>query len=700
MSRLTDLLRQLRSADPQLGADLEKEITALTKRRSFGLVFERHQPEAVELPGQPIRRGSKVRVLPPRGETAKGDSRLWRVESFTFDETGTQLAQLVENVTDEPERRTASLDDLVVVAEFDDKIFPGLVETGRIERNGEKPFHTVINAENHHALGMLTYTHRGKIDLIYIDPPYNTGNEWIYNDKYVASSDDYRHSKWLAFMERRLRMASELLAPQGALCISIGSDEVHRLKLLVDQMFPHYTVQVIAVQVTAGGKATAGINTLNEFLICATTEDFLPGPTSFTGGVSRTPWEGLVLAGFDRTQRPNQAYPIFVDADTGKLHSVGPSLAAQQRDGSFSGSAGEFEFEVAPPPGTVALWPITTKGEERVWRLAPDRLAADWDKGFIKVSRNRRKGERNVFSLQYLPAGVIKKVENGEIRILGTEEGLPTLLLGENQTTGAALPSLWTEKEFRTSVGTDHLKAVLGDKRFPYPKPVPLVSDIVRGFTSTNTDAVILDYFGGSGTTLEAVLAANATDGGSRQAIVITNNEVSSHDSARLRADGYRKGDPVWESRGVFEYVARPRVETVVTGYRADGSRFSEGFEGNVRFFSLTYEAPLSVRHHRAFERIAPMLWMRAGSAGRIISDLGDRGWDVSEVYAVLENIDNAEDFFAALRDAVGVRMVFVVTDDDAAFQMVCRELPSELDMVRLYESYLQNFEINQGRAV
>ncbi len=186
MSRLTDLLRQLRSADPQLGADLEKEITELTKRRSFGLVFERHQPEAVELPGQPVRRGSKVRVLPPRGETARGNSRLWSVESFTTDESGAQLAQLVENVTDAPERRTALLDDLVVVAEFDDKIFPGLVETGRVERGGDKPFHTVINAENYHALEMLTYTHRGKVDAIYIDPPYNTGaRDWKYNNDYV-----------------------------------------------------------------------------------------------------------------------------------------------------------------------------------------------------------------------------------------------------------------------------------------------------------------------------------------------------------------------------------------------------------------------------------------------------------------------------------------------------------------------------------
>lgn len=260
MSRLTDLLRQLRSADPQLGADLEKEITALTKRRSFGLVFERHQPEAVELPGQQVRRGSKVRVLPPRGESAKGDSRLWRVESFTFDETGAQLAQLVENVTDEPERRTASLDDLVVVAEFDDKIFPGLAETGRVERGGDKPFHTVINAENYHALEMLTYTHRGKIDAIYIDPPYNTGaRDWKYNNDYVEGDDDYRHSKWLAFMERRLLVARELLNPDDSvLIVTIDEKEYLRLGMLLEQTFPEARIQMVTSVINPmgpGGRA-------------------------------------------------------------------------------------------------------------------------------------------------------------------------------------------------------------------------------------------------------------------------------------------------------------------------------------------------------------------------------------------------------------------------------------------------------------
>ena len=254
MSRLTELLRQARKADPQLGADLEAEIAALTKRRTFGLVFEQHQPEAVELPGRPVRRGDKVRVLPPRGETKPGDQRLWRVTRIERLD-GQRLAHLAELDAEAPETRSVPADDVVVVAEFRDRIYPGLVETGRVERGGDKPFHSVINAENYHALEMLTYTHRHSIDAIYIDPPYNTGaKDWKYNNNYVEGDDDYRHSKWLAFMERRLKIARELLNPDDSvLIVTIDEKEYLRLGLLLEQTFPEARSQMISSVINPKG---------------------------------------------------------------------------------------------------------------------------------------------------------------------------------------------------------------------------------------------------------------------------------------------------------------------------------------------------------------------------------------------------------------------------------------------------------------
>ena len=123
----------------------------------------------------------------------------------------------------------------------------------------------------------------------------------------------------------------------------------------------------------------------------------------------------------------------------------------------------------------------------------------------------------------------------------------------------------------------------------------------------------------------------------------------------------------------------------------------ADGFEENARFFTLTYESPLAVKHNRAFQKIAPMLWLRAGASGRIIDSLGERGWNVAEAYGILQDLSHTDDFLSALSSQPNISTVFVVTDDDAAYQMVARELPDSVDVVRLYESYLQNFEINQG---
>lgn len=176
MSRLTDLIAEAKAKDPQMGADLEREFRALSSRLPFGLNFERHRPEAVELPQRPVRKGDKVRVLPERGSTLKGDPRLWLVTRI-HKQDADRVAELALLDANEPETLTAAVDDLVVVVEFRDTIYPGLIATGKVERGGDKPYHTVINGENYHVLKALTFTHRGKVDAIYIDPPYRLGLE-------------------------------------------------------------------------------------------------------------------------------------------------------------------------------------------------------------------------------------------------------------------------------------------------------------------------------------------------------------------------------------------------------------------------------------------------------------------------------------------------------------------------------------------
>ena len=271
MSVLQTLIAEAKAKDPLLGADLEREYKQLSSRLTFGLNFERHRPEAVELPQRPIRKGDKVRVLPPRGCTKKGDPRLWRVKAIR--KVGAcKMAELELLNTQTPQGQTVVLGDLVVVAEFRDTIYPGLVSTGRVQRGGHKPHHTVINGENYHALKALTYTHRGKVDAIYIDPPYNTGaKDWKYNNDYVESDDLYRHSKWLAMMERRLLIARDLLRPEeSVLIVTIDEKEYLRLGLLLEQTLPEAKIQMISSVISQKGSARQGeFSRCNEFIFFA-----------------------------------------------------------------------------------------------------------------------------------------------------------------------------------------------------------------------------------------------------------------------------------------------------------------------------------------------------------------------------------------------------------------------------------------------
>jgi len=706
VSRLTDLLRQVRQSDTQLARDLEAEITELTNRRTFGLVFEAHQPEAVELPGRAIRRGDKVRILAPRGEIKANDDRLWRVQRVERVDSK-RLAHLSELETEEPEAQMLSTDDLVVVAEFNDRIYPGLVETGRVEQSDDKPFHTVINAENYHALEMLTYTHRHALDAIYIDPPYNTGaRDWKYNNNYVENDDDYRHSKWLAFMERRLKIARELLNPaDSVLIVTIDEKEYLRLGLLLEQTFPEAQIQMVSSVINPKGAVRASaFGRTDEYLYFVKLGSASPKPVPLgnewkivqDSRAGRLRWAELLRSGSNtrRADSPNQFYPIYIqNTDAGPVfHSVGDSYF------------GEDWTEHEAPKGTYAVWPIRSDGSEGNWQISPQNLRDSIELGYAKLGRWRE----NRTSITYLKRGERKKVEDGVFPIkerradnsivVDDSEYKPSFIPG----TQWRIPSHNAEQG-----GTNLLKAMMPGRKFPFPKSLYAVEDALRFFLIEKPDAVVLDFFAGSGTTAHAVMRLNKQDGGRRQSISVTNNEVSAEEQRKLRKAGFRPGDPEWEALGICDYVTKPRVTAAITGRTPEGEpvkgnyRFTDefpmadGFEENAAFFTLTYETPLSVRHHRAFGRIAPMLWLKAGSRGRIICDLGTQGWDVADAYAVLENFDRTDEFMTELQARSDGLMVYLITDDDAAFQMACRELSAHHTPVRLYESYLHNFQLN-----
>jgi adenine-specific DNA-methyltransferase len=250
-------------------------------------------------------------------------------------------------------------------------------------------------------------------------------------------------------------------------------------------------------------------------------------------------------------------------------------------------------------------------------------------------------------------------------------------------------------------------------REFPFPKSLYAVEDAIRVAAGGNPEAVVLDFFAGSGTTTHAVARLNRQDGGRRQSIVVTNNEVSAAEAEGLRKRGLRPGDPEWEALGIFEHITRPRITAAITGMTAAGQPvkgdykftdefpMAEGFEENVEFAELVYSDPADIELDRAFAAIAPLLWLRAGAQGLVLEECLDsasrrKPYAWTERYGVLFNADRWRTFVEKLPDTATT--VFVVTDSASTFAGVAAELPAHLDVVRLYENYLSTFAINEGR--
>ena len=705
MSRLTDLIARAKAKDPQMGADLEREFKALSSRRSFGLNFERHRPETVELPNRQVRKGDKVRVLPPRGETKKGDQRLWQVKSIRKD-SGNWLASLLELYAAKPELQEVLVEDLVVVAEFRDKIYPGLISTGKVERGGDKPFHSVINGENFHALKALTYTHRGKIDAIYIDPPYNTGaKDWKYNNDYVESEDLYRHSKWLAFLERRLRIARELLNPENSvLIVSIDDKEYARLALLLEQIFPEAKIEMITSVINPRGKYRKG-----EFARCEEyiffvmfgdavvqgepDEDFSEGSSISWRTLRRS---DITSARGTKKGGTAQFYPIYIDSE-GKIKEIGAPLPH------------DVNRDAAPKiDNCVAVFPMRDDGTEMNWGLTASSLKVLLNEGYVRVGR-ATPNKPQKYEMSYLTSGRIADIQSGKAKVIGRNKD--GSVIAKYIISKEKMPlSTWNKPSHNAEVcGTEILKLLLGRKSFPFPKSLYAVEDCLSFFIKDKANATVLDFFSGSGTTAHAVMRLNKRDDGRRVCISVTNNEVSADEQEQLRKEGLRPGDASWERLGICDFVTKPRVKSAITGKAPDGNcvdgtykfndefKISDGLNENAEFFTLTYESPITVSHNLAFEHISPLLWLRAGSIGDRIVSVPTCGWQVVEAYGVLIDLDKASAFSKDIKQMKTCKLAYIVTNDDRRFQAVARSLPEGVEPVRLYESYLNNFQFANG---
>lgn len=737
------LIDKAMKVDPALAAD----IRAFARSREYGLVFEHNRPEAMRLYGKPIAEGDVVHILPERGTAESEESHVeWNVLEIVDG-----IAHL-QQVEDEDVTCEASLDDIVAVAEYDQPIYAGLRETGRVERGGgtlgdpgDKPYHVVINGENYHALEALEFCYAGKVDCIYIDPPYNTGaKDWKYNNDYVDGNDAYRHSKFLAWLERRLKLAKALLNPKkSALLVAIDEKECLRVGLLLEQVFSGGTIQMVTTIINpAGAIRVGGFSRVEEHLFVVTIGDAMvvSNQNTMLDDVIRkeenrdVSWIGLRRRepSSVRAARPNQFYPIYVNEETGFIEEIGDVVPY-----------GVDRVSIPVPEGLIALWPLNSKGDETLWGLTPDVLRNNWKKGYVRIGNwnaQKKKG-----TVKYLAGGTIDDVENGDAEIIGRHPDGAIIARYHSVGTVPA-KRVWRQQSHNAETyGTLLIKALI-DRRFPFPKSLYAVEDALRFFVSDKPDALIVDFFAGSGTTAHATMRLNHQDGGHRRCISVTNNEVSEDEEKKFTKKGIRQGDEEWERYGIARYITWPRIKAAITGVTPDGDPIkgeygikteeyqevegdvldpetgkkirgkffkkakvqsrsvpdpfpmADGFDENAVFFDLTYEDPDMVEFGMAFSEIAPLLWMRAGCKGRIIEQEAS-DFAVADNYAVLFNYSRLGAFAKAIEDDDAIETVFVVTDDDHRYANAKKMFPGR-DVVRLYESYLHSFQIASEGAL
>ena len=434
----------------------------------------------------------------------------------------------------------------------------------------------IIHGDNLEALKALLPQYEGKVDCIYIDPPYNTGNEgWVYNDnvkdpriaKWLGEvvgkegEDLSRHDKWLNMMYPRLRLLSKLLSPTGVLIASLSVHELHFFLEILNEIFSSRQVVPVAVQ-TSGGKSNKGFNHQTEFLIFVAPKEFSPNSYRAAKNTYSSAYHGMNLAGFNQTNRRNQAYPIYVN-DRGVIVGVGKSLKERVDSGEYQGELADFEFDFTEAPeGCTPVWPVTSKNVPCVWRLQPNRLMKEWNRGFIKVVPSRDK-TKNKWAVQYLSDGILKKIASGEFGTyrISDDPDIPTVELTNYETSGATIPTVWYEKDYFTTRGSDLIRDILGSKdAFTYPKPIDIVQEAI-GRVATD-DALILDSFAGSGTTGHAVLNLNKEDGGNRKFILV-------------ELDDYA------------ETITAERIRRVITGFTDNAGDEIEGTGGDFSFYSL-----------------------------------------------------------------------------------------------------------------
>lgn len=664
ISNLEDLLERLNGDQ-----SVKDGIRSMMR---FGLVYEDSHEEVLRLVGAKVTAGCRVDHRSPAID------RFGTVVRAPRDVTLDKGVRAVSWDDDPDEIDFVAESSLVPIAKPGETVYSGLNVIDEVRRGGDKPAHLVIQGENLHALQTLRYTHAGKVDVAMIDPPYNSGGDLIYNDHYVAKEDSFRHSKWLSFMEHRLRIARDLLSDTGIIIVAIDDNEQAHLRLLMDEIFG--AQNFIANVVWQGGRK-------NDSRYVSVGHDYMLIYAKSAGALSNSDvvWreekpgiDEVLAAGsvaWATAGGDARAATDLLKAWYKTLPAGHPSLEIKHYNRVDDGGRVYFAADLGRSKSLGARPNLVYDIVHPVTKQAISSPPNGW-----ALSKPR----------------MLELIESNGILFGDDETKRPTRKTWLEGGAGQVAASVF-ERDRRAAGNA--LAQLFGDsvQRFKFPKDIAVLGRWINIVTSGNPEALILDFFGGSGSTMHAVMEMNAADGGSRRCVLVTNNEVEEKQRKQLVDDGHFPGDPEFDRHGIFHHVTYPRIKTVATGVREDGSAYSKGLDENVVFTELTYTHPSSVRLGRNFAEIAPLLWARAGQRGEIITNDEGATFCIGDNYAITFDAGAATmaEFAVALvaADLPEAADVFVVSDDDEQYSRACVDL-SNFTVHRLYQDYLVNFEV------
>lgn len=450
------LLEKIKSSD-HLSADERSYLINLINTKKYGLVWEDKPEDAEELlrTHLPVLREVEERRIMASPSPSTG---------------GVKEAPPQPSPQGREQDHSAQAQQLLFESdETPDEALNASTEGGDLE--GAAPNHILIEGDNLHALTALTFTHEGKVDVIYIDPPYNTGNkDFKYNDTFVDKEDSFRHSKWLSFMDKRLKIAKRLLSDNGVVFISIDDNEQAQLKLLCDEVFAggNFIGNIIRATGTTTGQDTGSLGKAFDYLL----------------SYSKTP--GFQIGGIALEDHDLKRYNLIDDKGNFSILQLRRTGGEDRREDRPT-----MYFPIKSPDGTD-IYPIGPTGYESRWRVGPVKV-----KQMIKDNILYFKKEGNAWKVYYK-------------------------FYSENRTKRPS--NLWNDIDGNKKAQIE-IKDIFIDKVFETPKPLQLINRIIQLSTNTENNSIILDFFAGSGTTLHATMQLNAEDGGNRQCILVTNNE-------------------------------------------------------------------------------------------------------------------------------------------------------------------------------